>query len=133
MVFEQIFQNRNFSACILCEELKICLGPHHLHELGTQGRTGETRESIFCFPSEISMLWQTAQTVSYLVQFNIIGYKPENIFWLFLPLLDVCTIPSQWKLILNKHVGALKYSAVTNQHHLLLRTCDTGKNEWYWL
>lgn len=73
VVLTQIFRDCNLGAYILCEEQKICLGPSSSYGLGR-----EDRKSIFGFPSDISVLWQTAQTVSYLAQFNFIGNKPEN-------------------------------------------------------
>lgn len=73
VVLEQIFQDWNLGAYILCEEQKICLGARP-----SQGLGRENRKRIFCFPCEISTLWQAAQTVFWLDQISFIGNKPEN-------------------------------------------------------
>lgn len=72
-MLEQISQDCSLGACILREEQMICLGARPSHELGR-----ENRKRIFCFPSELSMLWQAAQAVFWLAQINFIGNKPEN-------------------------------------------------------
>jgi len=50
VVSEQIFQDCNLGASVLCEELKVCLGPCTSHGPGK-----EMKKSIFCFLSEIFM------------------------------------------------------------------------------